>query len=127
MTTITVPTKVGDITVELTLIESGEWTNGGKAYAFTIDGTQFGEVENIREESTRDWRGKWQGGAHWSAEAVYGKKLMGKFHKCDKCIAAGEIICTTTNRVRTDIHTTRKNAIAVMARDYVSAVLTGKL
>ena len=126
MTTITVPTKVGDIAVELIPIESIS-TLGGKAYAFTIDGTQFGKVENIREESRRAWDGKWQGGAHWSAEAVYGKKPMGKFHKCDKCSAAGEIICTTTNRVRTDIHTTRKNAIAVMARDYVSAVLTGKL
>ena len=127
MTTITVPTQIGDITVELTLIESGEWTNGGKAYAFTIDGTQFGEVENIREESTRDWRGKWQGGAHWSAGAVFGKKPMGKFHKCDKCIAAGEIICTTSNRVSSNIHTTRKNAIEAMARSYASAVKFGLL
>ena len=126
MTTITVPTKVGDIAVELTPIESTS-TLGGKAYAFTIAGTQFGEVEHIREESRRAWDGKWQGGAHWSARGTFGTKLMGKFHKCDKCIAAGEIICTTPNRVTSNIHTTRKEAIAAMARNYTSAVLTGQL
>ena len=127
MTTITVTTQIGDIDVELVPMPSGSWTNGGKTYDIVIDGEHYGSVEHIREESWRAWDGKWQGGAHWSARAVFGKKPLGKFHKCDKCDAAGEILCTTVNRVTSNIHTTRRQAVTVMAQYYASAVTYHRL